>query len=408
MADGRLTASRLRDVRSWPAAARVAAIYLAARLVTTGIMLLVAQTSPADSRYGPDPGLVDYILGWDAQWYWSVAASGYPTDLPLTDTGDVAENAWAFLPLYAWLAASIGGVFGAWWAGALLVSLAAGYGACLALHALLRARFDDGRATWGVVLLASGPLAALFQVGYAESLFLALLIAALLCIERRRWGWLYLLIPIMGFTRPGVLALALLIGLHGLWRLVPVVRRTMGGPTRAEVGHILGLGALATVVGFAWPRIAGLVTGEPDAYLETELAWRRGWTGDDGGFAPFSGWPQAAAVWADIWGVPVGAGYALLAALVVVAAAVILWGARRAGAVLSLWGAAYVVYLLAVFFPQSSVFRLLLPLAPLACALLAWPRSRALRAVVLALCIVGQWAWIHGMYGLGNTFWLIP
>jgi hypothetical protein len=408
VADGRLTRTRLRDVRAWPAPVRVAAIYLVARLVTTGIMLLVAEASPPGSRYGPDPSLVDYILGWDAQWYWSVAGNGYPTDLPLTAAGEVAENEWAFLPLYAWLAALIGRVLGAWWAGAVVVSLAAGYAACLALHALLRARLDEDRATWGVVLLAAGPLAALFQVGYAESLFLALLIAALLCVERRRWAWLYLLIPVMGFTRPGVLALALFIGLYGLWRLTPPARRTMGGPTRAEVVHILALGALATVVGFAWPRIADLVTGTPNAYLETELAWRRGWTGDDGAFAPFSGWPQAAAVWADLWGIPAGAGYALLAVLVVGAAAAILLGARRAGAVLSLWGAAYVVYLLAVFFPQSSIFRLLLPLAPLACALLARPRARAFRMVLLALCLLGQWAWIHGMYGLGNTFWLIP
>lgn len=398
--------------RAWPAPARVAAVYLAARLVTTALMLLTAQQSPSSSRHGPDPTLVDYILGWDAQWYWTVAVSGYPAELPLTETGEVAQNAWAFMPVYAHLARLAGNVFGAgaWWVGALLVSLAAGYGACVALHALLRERLDEDQAMWGVVLLASGPLAALFQVGYAESLFLLLLIASLLCVVRRQWRGLYLLVPLMGFTRPGVLAFALFLGLYGLWRLAPERRSTLGGPTRWEVVHIIALGAIATAVGFSWQHIAGVVTGDPGAYLATELAWRRSWTGDSGGFIPFEGWPQAAAVWARIWGIPAWGGYALLVVLVVGAVAAILLApqARRAGGELQLWALSYLVYLLAVFFPQSSVFRLLLPLAPLACAALAVPRGRGYRFASLALCLAGQWAWIHGMYGLGNTFWLIP
>ena len=90
----------------------------------------------------------------------------------------------------------------------------------------------------------------------------------------RRYGWLYALIPVMGFTRPGILAFALLIGLFGLWRLR---RRKVEPLHRAEVVHILALGALATVVGFAWQVIAGVVTGDAGAYLATELAWRRNW-----------------------------------------------------------------------------------------------------------------------------------
>ena len=80
---------------------------------------------------------------------------------------------------------------------------------------------------------------------------------------------------------------------------------------------------------------------------------------------------------------------------------------KRLGIELRLWSASYLVYLLLVFFPQSSIFRLLVPLSPLWGAL-AVPPSRAWRTGVLAASLLGQWWWIYNMYGLGNTFWQIP
>ena len=34
----------------------------------------------------------------------SSPTTGYPSELPLTDSGAVAENQWAFMPVYAYLA----------------------------------------------------------------------------------------------------------------------------------------------------------------------------------------------------------------------------------------------------------------------------------------------------------------
>jgi hypothetical protein len=410
-ADAAPRAGMAEHWRRWPAAARVAVIYLAARAVTTALMLLSSRLSPPDSRHGPDPGLVDYVLGWDAQWYWTVATTGYPSELPLTETGDVAQNAWAFMPVYAHLSQLLGNVVGggAWWVGALLVSLGAGYLCCLVLHALLRDRLSEDQRLWAVAFLASGPLAALFQVGYAESLFLLLLLSGLLCVVRRRWRALYLIVPVMGFTRPGVLAFALFLGLYGLWRLVQHRRTGVPRPTAVECVHIVAVGAIATVVGFSWPVITGIVTGDPGAYLATELSWRRSWTGGSQGFVPFEGWFEAAGVWSAIWGIPGWAGTALVLLFVFGTIAIILFvpQVRRLGGEIQLWSLSYLVYLLAVFFPQSSVFRLLLPLAPL-CGALALARPAVVRLAVLGACVLGQWAWLHGMYGVGNTFWLIP
>ena len=80
---------------------------------------------------------------------------------------------------------------------------------------------------------------------------------------------------------------------------------------------------------------------------------------------------------------------------------------RSTGIEVRLWSASYLLYLLAVFFPQSSVFRLLFPLSPLAGAL-AVPRSRAWRIGVLAVGVALQWWWIWNMYGIGRNFWQIP
>lgn len=396
--------------RRWaqtPHAARIAIIYLAARLVTTVMLIVAASQSTSLSRFGAQPGVGDFVLGWDAQWYWSVAEYGYPTTLPLTDSGEVAENAWAFMPVFAYAAKVVGLPFGSWGFGAFLISLVCGYFACLALHRLLRERIGAGAATWAVVFFAAGPVAAMFQVGYAETLFLLLLFLALEAAARRRYARLYLLIPLMAFTRPGVLAFALYLGLHGILRWLD--RRNEPLPAR-HIVHIVAAGALATACGFAWQVIAGLATGDPGAYLSTELAWRRHWiSGGDDGFVPFDGWVQASRFWFGQWGMPPAWGPIALALLVIAAGAVLLYSrhVRALGADIRLWSASYLLYLLAVFFPQSSTFRLLLPLSPLWGAV-AVPRSRLWRIGVLAACLVGQWAWIFFVYALGNTYWQVP
>lgn len=397
-----------RGLRGWmrmPVAGRIAIIYLLSRLVTTGFFALAAQASTVGSRFGAQPALGDYVLGWDAQWYWTVAVFGYPAVLPLNGAGQVTENAWAFMPVYAYLSQFVG--MGDWGVGALLVSLAAGFLACLALHRLLRPRIGSTAALWAVAFFASGPLAALFQVGYAESLFVLLLLIALDLVARHRYGWLYLVVPVMGFTRPGVLAFALFLALHGVSRWMTRHRRPL--PAK-HVVHIVALGALTTVVGFSWQVIAAVVTHDPSAYLKTELSWRRNWLVDpSAAFVPFDGFVRGAEFWATQWGMPDWAGWVILAMLVLAVAYALLRArtVRRLGIDIRLWAASYLLYLLAVFFPQSSTFRLLFPLTPLAGAL-AVPRSRVHRWAMLLVCLLLQWLWILAMYGSAQTYWQVP
>ncbi|MFM9745693.1 hypothetical protein ACKI2C_49915, partial [Streptomyces brasiliscabiei] len=82
----------------------------------------------------------------------------------------MTQNAWAFLPVYPALARGLSFLLGGQYpVAAILLALVAGYGASLVLYHLLRERIDRGAALWAVALFAAGPLAALFQMGYAES-----------------------------------------------------------------------------------------------------------------------------------------------------------------------------------------------------------------------------------------------
>lgn len=389
-----------------PVALKIGLIYFAARLVTTAFFLTAADLSGPSSRFGRSPSITDFVLGWDAQWYWRIAHQGYPITLPIDEVGHVAENAWAFMPVFPYIAQAVGLPFGAYGAGAFIVSLVAGYFACLALYRLLHWRIDEESSLWAVAFFACGPVAALFQVGYAETLFLLLLFLALDATARGRYALLYLLVPLMAFTRPGVLAFALFLGLYGISRWM---RRQHDPLRRSEVVHILLLGALATATGFAWQVIAALVTGRADAYLATELAWRRHWGTGEEGFVPFEGWIEASHFWFRFWGMPGWLGVVVLAILVMAVAAALLWSpqVRALGVDIRLWSAAYILYLLAVFFPQSSTLRLLVPLSPLWGAV-ALPRGPWYRWAVLLACLFFQWIWIWQLYALGYTFWQVP
>lgn len=188
---------------SVPAALRIGILYLGARVVTTAFLLLAGQLSGPASRFGQNADLGRLALGWDAQWYWYLAENGYPSELPLTESGQVAENQWAFMPVYAYLGKALGLPLGSWGAGAVVISLVAGYLGCLVLYRIVRMRAAEDAAMWAVVFFACAPLAAMFQVGYAEPLFLLWLLLALWSVMRRRYAWLYALVPLMAFARRG-------------------------------------------------------------------------------------------------------------------------------------------------------------------------------------------------------------
>ncbi|HEV7623784.1 MAG TPA: hypothetical protein VGO26_06580 [Amnibacterium sp.] len=388
---------------------RALAIFAASRVVTTVLYLWVATQGTSASRAGPHPDLVTLASAWDGQWYWYVAVHGYPAVLPVTTSGAVDTNQWAFLPLYPYLVKLLSlGVTAAWPPVAVLVSLAAGFVAAVLLSLLLRPRIGPGRADFAVSLFAFSPLAFVLQAAYAESLGLALLLGALCLVERHRYGSAVPVVVALAFTRPDALPFALAVGAHLLLRIRAARAGSAVLPRPELVGGVV-LTAVSVVAGFAWTWIAAAATGVPDAYLRTEAAWRALWMGDVS-FSIATPWFFAAHFWAALLvGEPLaGAVGAVLLVLLLGGVAVFLLtpAVRRLGPLIRLWAASYLLYLLAVFFPQSSLFRLLMPLAPLSGAVV--PRRWPARAVLLLTCIALQGLWLWCTYGPFQVYWSVP
>jgi hypothetical protein len=383
------------------------AIFAASRVLTTLLFLWVQAQATPRSRAGAHPSLLDLASAWDGQWYWFIAENGYPSTLPLTATGSVDTNQWAFLPVYPYLAKALS-FGGDWRVAALVVSVAAGFGAAVLLGALLLPHLGRARSLFAVALFSCSPLAFLFQTTYAESLGLLLLLGALLLVDRRRYLAAVPVAVVLAFTRPGVLALALAVGLQVVLR---IVRARRGGPAvpPAEVASGLALAVVSAVAGFAWSGIAALATGRSDAYFATEGAWRALWM-PDATITLFEPWIFAADFWATrVVGPAAAAWVAPVALLLLVGgftAALLSRSARRLGSTIRLWAASYALYLLAVFFPQSSVFRLLMPLAPLVGMVV--PRSRPARITVLLASIALQALWLWVCYGPVQDYWTVP
>ena len=94
-------------------------------------------------------------------------------------------------------------------------------------------------------------------------------------------------------------------------------------------------------------------------------------------------------------GIPGWTGVAALVVLVALFGVLLFSPAvRRLGIDLRFWLIAYSLYLFAVFFPQSSTFRLLVPLAP-GLGALAIPRNPVYRIVLVLAGIVGQIGWMY-------------
>ncbi|ROS51564.1 hypothetical protein [Frigoribacterium sp. PhB24] len=380
--------------------ARVLVVFVLSRVVSTIALLTFAGAQQANAWTLASPNYGSFATIWDGHWYYIIAVVGYPSDLPITGDGHVGENAWAFMPAYPFIVRGLMTLTGLPFATlAVAVSVACAAGTALLFYRLMRHSLSESTSLFAVVLFCVAPLSPLLQVAYAESMFLFLLCASLLMLVRRQYLAMLPVVLVLSFTRPGALPLALAIGLHGLLRWWH--RRDDPFPVRDRVR--VGVSAAVTAVfGVAWLVVAGAVTGVPGAYTETELAWRAPYIGY-GPLVPFTPWVDGAN-----WWFPGGSGIVLLGVVLLAFAALMLspW-ARRTDVDLGLWAVAYTLYLLAVFFPQSSTWRLLMPLFPVL-GVLAVPRSTIYRAMLVAVFLAAQWVWLYYCWWVNGYDWTPP
>jgi hypothetical protein len=369
-------------------------VYLASRLVSTTFLLTMFLVATSEgwtfASHRDDPNFFTFSGSWDSSFYRRIALDGYPRDLPVDAAGNVLPNPWAFLPLYPVVVRALMAVTGLdFFVAGVIASTIFGAVASVVLYRLVLARGTQRTALWAVVLWCFGPLAFILQTAYAESLFLTLVFGSLLALVTRRYLVMIPLGVLAAFTRPGAIALALTLAIHLAVRLLG-----RKGFRRGELASIVVAGLAIAAAGLAWPFIADAVTGHPGAYLETELSWWTGFVGRQH-FAPLTPWFVMSGRYLGIAGVilvlGVIAGYAW-------------WLSRRSlrslGHEFTAWGASYGLYLVAVFLPQQSLFRMLLPLAPLL-GDPALTRRRATPWILLAAGIALQAAAVVLLWFLG-------
>jgi hypothetical protein len=343
----------------------VLVLYAVSRLVSSawlgGLFSLATSQGWAFASERADPSFASFSGSWDASFYRTIAQQGYPTELPVDDAGHVLPNPWAFLPVFPGLVRGVASVLGvelagnAFFAIGLVVAVVAGGGAAVLLHRVVLETVGPQSALWAVALFCFGPLSFVLQVAYAESLMLLLTFGALLAMIRQRYLLMVPLGVVAAFTRPGVLALALALAVTAIVRL----RREGRGFRRRERVSVVVAGLLISAAGLAWPVIADHVTGRSGAYLDTELSWWVGFVGRQH-FAPLTPWFVMAGTFLGV------AGIVLVGALL----GAVTWAFTRRstqamGVEVVSYAASYLLYLVAVFLPQQSLPRLLLPVAPL-------------------------------------------
>jgi hypothetical protein len=153
---------------------------------------------PLQARWD-DPALHDLGWGvdlwgrWDSAWYLRIAEHGYAS----------RSGSAAFYPLYPALVGGLGRVFaGHFLLAGVVVALAGCLAAFVLLHRLAETRLGDAGARRAVLYLAVFPMTIFLQAVYAESLFLALALAAFLLAERGRIGAAGVAAGLALLTRP--------------------------------------------------------------------------------------------------------------------------------------------------------------------------------------------------------------
>ncbi len=393
-------ASPWQRVRASPWWAHVLLVYAAAKAFAAAVFVWTAQVQEANLWTSARPDYLSFVaLMYDGSWYRQVAEDGYPAELPRGADGLVQQNAWAFFPLFPMLVRGLMTVTGGTWVVlAPTLALLLGAGAALVVHQAVvhgaprAVAARPGLPLATVALVCAFPTAAVLQVAYTESLALLLVASALLLLVRRRYAWTALVVLALGFTRAVALPMAAVVVVH----LAVRWWRTRRGEDDLRPAGTLGLVALAGfsgVSGFAWPAICGWATGVPDGYLQTQEAWR-----GVREVVPFSGWTYVPQFWFGAWGT-----WLTVAGFVLVAVVLLVPAAWRLGPELHAWGAAYVVYILAVIEPGSSLARFLLlafPLGAVTAGAVTRP-ARARRAWfvgVLVLMLGLQALWIRQMW----------
>lgn len=429
---------------------QVLAVWAIASLIGLLIFNLGGLDTPQTYWSAAKPSYLQHVAFWDSEWYYRVATQGYPdsTSLPIGQDGRVGQNTWAFMPIYAYLSGGLAKLLSAnYYACAVVVAWLGSALAALGLDAWMRPRVGKGASLLGVAIFFTCGPAIILQLPYAESLGLALVAIGFAVLAKRRFAWAMVAFVLAAFTRPIGVPLGAALGLWWVWEelrargLISTSRfdasfssarvyadadpyaanydaapsETPPIPSPAPAPPALPsftpmdlspmpLGSkdrlwlfvtaiVTCAAALTWPLLAWIATGRMSAYVDTETAWR----GVD--LAPFEAWINRSASFGGAHAGVIG-----LFGVLVLSACILGWRQlRQLGRLTWMWCVCYWVYLLIFFDPSSSVFRMLLMVAPLAWAVAVKLVSRPRAALaVLTVGVVTQVLWVAWVWDYGS------
>lgn len=358
------------------------AAFLASHLLSLAILVagwLWQQRLEVDAGL-PPVSLRQFWSQWDAGWFLTIVADGYPARLPLDEAGAVAQNPWAFLPGFPMLVRGVAGLLGTdpLWTG-IVINQAATLIAVLALIDLVRRVQPQSGLTGPALALGVFAASPVLWMFYSEALFLAIVAAVLdLLVAGRFWPAL-VLSAVACTVRPVGAALVATTVAVAAHRLLSDRRERRGlrpGAWRLVIAAVIAVGA-----GVFWPITAWAATGETRALFLSYRAW-----GADG---------TPVIAWLPFFRTP----YEYLGLVCVIAAATILW--LRGGQLpfpLRAYGWIYLAALVLLGWPSSSTVRHLLGLVPL------------FLVVDVTRAVLGWWAifltaklwWVFDLVVIGN------
>jgi Mannosyltransferase (PIG-V) len=254
--------------------------YVATRLMVFLIIyvssLAIPVASGASSSIARPRDLVlDGLVRWDSGWYLSIVTHGY------------TKSSAVFFPIYPLLVKALAVLIHNVSVAGVLLSNSAFSVALVYLYALARREFDDDTAARAVLYLAAAPAAVFFSALYAESLFVALVLATFYYARQRRWGWAALAGALGAATRNTGVFLAAVIALEGLYQY-GVRFRPRGWQPAAVLGHVkqqlrlvpaswrsLLAAAFVPVGLLAYMAYLSRAVGDPLAFIHGQGAWER-------------------------------------------------------------------------------------------------------------------------------------
>ncbi|PFG17393.1 hypothetical protein ATK74_1961 [Propionicimonas paludicola] len=369
--------------------AQVGLVWLLGRLhVLVWTLIVLQHQEPLPAL--PNPGTYfDYASIWDGGLYQRIHDEGYPSVLPITESGQIGGSQWAFLPVYPFLVRGITAVTGlSWPVAATSVSALACLGFLLVAYRFFRLRADHAAALTAVAIISFATTAPVLQFAYAESLAFLLVAGALLLISQQHYLLAAPVVLLAALTRPlgaPLFGLTLVVAVTSIW-----TARRSGRPLR--LGGLAVLVLAGGVSAVAWPVIAAVVTGVPNAYLATEAAWRGGLI-----LRPLDAYVGSLAALLG----PFSA-FAAVVGVLAVAAVMLSRPVLRLGLVVWTWVGMVLGYLVLVAPVSTSLPRLLGAAFPLAAAAAGASSSRAYRWLLVLAGAASQIVYLAVLWHLGD------